>query len=151
MFCSQPDLAILRGQGQPYDCHKQLINQVHLTCSSIGESPNQGSWNEGERAGRKSMSGGLAYTEESWLISHTRPVAIALTICSITSALQSPPAECDPWSPYVRTIYRIGIGVVLKLTSKQQALSVGTATTETRKSFPEDDQEGRVLRGRCLE
>jgi hypothetical protein len=60
-------------------------------------------------------------------------VAIALTLCSIKSALQATPVECELWSPFAK--------------DKDYAAKDETGLI----SFPQDDEGGRAKRGRCLE
>lgn len=79
-------------------------------------------------------------------------VAIALTLCSIQSALQSPPIECEPWSPYAD--YQGSFESV----GHPKSIWRDTASTPDdlneshgRHAFPSDDAEGRAMRGRYLE
>ncbi|KAG7566966.1 hypothetical protein FFLO_01225 [Filobasidium floriforme] len=114
-----------------YDCHKQIRQRIHLACSAdAGRKSGVSGWDEAERAG----------------------VAIALTLCSIQSALQSPPVECEPWSPYSSNP---GPSEVHYTRSSRRGETVASYNELDdrygRQGFPVDDGEGRAMRGRCLE
>ena len=86
--------------------------------------------------------------------SYSSTVAIALTLCAIKSALQSPPVECEPWSPYPNPESPSGVRASASSNPYQRKSTAALDEVDKwlgRYKFPADDTQGRTMRGRCLE